>query len=878
MNVIHLPLIITVLLCFLSSIVNLNASAPTRLLCEGRTNPLGIDDAQPRFSWWVQSDEANVVQSAYQIVVMDEAGQLTWNTEKVSSAQSTYIEYGGPKLKASTRYTWKVRTWVDDEEEPSEWSTPAWFEMGLLGQDAWKAKWIGHPPRMTTRSVPPVYLRKVFGIDDAVKRARLYISARGIYEVEFNGEKIGNNVFAPGWTDYASRNQYLTYDVTKHLQTGDNAMGILLADGWHNGFLMWRNAKNWYGQDTSVIAQLMIEDVNGKIHWVKTNDSWLAATGPIIESDFYNGEKYDARAEIDGWSTVEYEVEGWLQPRIEKEPTGKMVAKIVEPVRRQEVIKPISVKRDPNGVWVYDFGQNVVGWIRVKAQADRRSTLTMQFAEMLNADGSLYLENLRNAEATNRYSFKDEEPMEWEPRFTFHGFRYAGLSGIRYPFDLDSVEAVVLHNDISVTGSFECSNPLLNQLQSNILWGQKGNFLEVPTDCPQRDERLGWTGDAQVFVRTATFNMDIDAFFEKWMADMRDAQLENGIVPVIIPRLNNDGASPAWSDAAVICPWVIYERYGNERILADNFELMRRWVDYQIDTSDDYIWPGEKHGSWQGFGDWLAIDAPTPGEAPTPKIQIGTAYFAQVAKLLAKAAEILGKTEKAKYYSETSKKAKEAFVREFVNEDGRLKKETQTGYCLALGFDILPEKMRKTATDALVADIQSRGWHLSTGFVGTGLLMPVLSRMDRNDVAYRILLQESYPGWLYSIKQGATTMWERWNSYSHTDGFGDAGMNSFNHYAYGAVGEWMYSVIGGIDTLEPGYKKILIRPQPGGDITWAKTSLKSPYGMIATDWNLNGSTFELSVEIPPNTTAVIQLPDGQEFEKGSGNHSFAVEI
>ncbi len=848
----------------------LGADAPYNLLCEGKANPMGIDVIQPRFSWWVNEG----LQAGYEIRVTTE-GDVVWESGKVDGDASIWVEYEGKPLNSRRRYEWQVRTW-NEKGAASEWSEPAWFEMGLLEQDEWRADWIGHPERTTLRSVPPVYLRKDFELEGGVKRARLYISARGIFEASLNGERVGEDIFAPGWTDYAKRNQYMSYDVTAMLKDGENAMGIILADGWHNGNLMWQGMKNWYGTDTSILAQLEIQTEAGAQLFICTDGTWKVATGPILESDFYNGEKYDARAEMDGWNQPGFDAKDWLPPRLETTPTGKLVAKVVEPVRRQEILKPVSMHQAPDGEWIYDFGQNLVGWVKITMQGDIRTTATLRYSEMLQADGSLYVENMRSAEVTDRYTFKDEEPVEWEPKFTFHGFRYLGVSGLLGGKGPGTVEAVVLNTDAPMTGEFSCSNPLLNQLQSNIVWGQKGNYLEVPTDCPQRDERLGWTGDAQVFVRTATYNMNVSPFFEKWMTDMRDAQLDNGLVPVIIPRLEEDGSSPAWSDAITICPTVIYERYGNERILRENFEAMKAWTEYQRENSHDLIFP--KQGVWAGFGDWLAVDAPEPGAAPTPKRLIGTAYFAHGAHLVAEAAEVLGLPEEAKRYRALSEEVKAAFLREFVNADGRLKKETQTGYLLALGFDLLPDQWREPAVDILVEDIESRGWHLSTGFVGTGLLMPVLSKAGRNDVAYRVLLQETYPGWLYSIRQGATTMWERWNSYSHEDGFGDAGMNSFNHYAYGAVGEWMYSVIAGIDALKPGFKQILIRPQPGGGLTWAKGMLESPYGVISTNWTLEDGIFELEAVIPPNTSALVELPNGERQNVGPGEFQFRVEL
>lgn len=845
--------------------------APARLLCEGRPNPLGIDSPRPRFSWWVNDPRPNAVQTAFRIEVSS-GGGLKWDSGKRAGAASVDIEYDGPPFVSGERCTWRVKTW-DAEGRESPWSGTAWFETGLLKPAEWQARWIGHPPRFTHRSVPPVYLRRGFPLDAKPVRARLYISARGIFETEINGVRVGDDCFVPGWTDYSKQNQYLTYDVTEALAAGQNVIGIILADGWHNGRLKWgAHRRNWYGKDTSVIARLVVDTAAGTQVSIVTDPSWRAATGPILESDIYNGEKYDSRAELGDWSKPGYDAKDWLEPRVDSTETGRLVAKVIEPVRRQETIKARSVNRAPGGEWVFDFGQNLVGRAKIRMAAADGRTVTLRFAEMLNPDGTLYVANLRTAEAVDRYTFSNDKPVEWEPRFTFHGFRYVGLSGVDGEPKPDWVEAVVLHTDAPSAGDFSCSNELLNRLQANIVWGQKGNYLEVPTDCPQRDERLGWTGDAQVFVRTAAFNMNVSPFFEKWMADMRDAQQPDGQFPHYAPRLDETKSSPAWADAGVICPWVIYQQYGNTRILADNFESMRRWVDYQEQTSQQLIRPDH------GFGDWLAIDAPDAGNAPTPKSLIGTAYFAHTAHILSEAAKVLGRDAEAKHYAGLSQQVKTAFNERFVQPDGRLKKETQTGYLLALGFDLLPEALRPAAVKALIADIESRDWHLSTGFVGTGLLMPVLSKAGRDDVAYRILMQESYPGWLYSIRQGATTMWERWNSYTHQNGFGPVGMNSFNHYAYGAVGEWMYAAIAGIDAAAPGFRKILIHPRPGGGLTWAKGRLDSPYGVIASEWKLTGSRFSLKVTIPPNTTAIIRLPNGETHETGAGARSYEITL
>lgn len=872
MTPLRLPPLLLAFFCLGTTLVTMAAAptpgpgAPTRLRCEGLVNPLGLDAARPRLSWWVNDPRPGARQSAWQVEVTGPAG-VHWDSGRVAGDRSLDLPCGGPDLTPGTRYSWRVRTW-DAAGAVSPWSEAAWFELAVP-PDADGAQWIGHPPRFTNRSTPAVYLRRDFPLDGPVRRARLTISARGLYEAHLNGARVGTDHLAPGWTDFGARNQYLTYDVTAALAAGANALGIILADGWHNGRLKWvGHRRNWYGRDTSVLARLEVETTAGTRHVIVTDGSWRVATGPIVESDLYNGEKYDARAELGDWAQPGYAAADWLEPRIETAPTGRLVAKVMPPVRATEILPARSVTRAPNGEWIFDFGQNLVGWTRLRATAADAQTATLRFAEMLNPDGTLYLANLRSAEAVDRYTFKDAKPVTWEPRFTFHGFRYAGLSGLDAAPAVTALEAVVLHNDLVPTGEFACSDERLNRLQQNIVWGQRGNFLEVPTDCPQRDERLGWTGDAQVFVRTAAFNYDIATFFEKWMADMRDAQQPNGEFPHYAPRLDETRSSAAWADAGVICPWVIYERYGNTRILEENFEAMRRWVDFQEKSSRDLIRPST------GFGDWLAIDAPKPGEAPTPKSLIGTAYFAYTARLVAQAATVLGKTAEAAAYADLADRVRLAFQREFVQPDGRLKKETQTGYLLALGFELLPAAQRPTALAALAADLASRGNHLSTGFVGTGLLLPVLSQSGRTDLAYEVLMKETYPGWLYSIAQGATTMWERWNSYTHADGFGPVGMNSFNHYAYGAVGEWLYAVVAGIDALAPGYQRILIHPRPGGGVTWARGRLDSPYGTISTDWKIEAGKFSLEALVPPNTTALVILPDGTRHEIAAGRHRF----
>ncbi len=494
-------------------------------------------------------------------------------------------------------------------------------------------------------------------------------------------------------------------------------------------------------------------------------------------------------------------------------------------VKRQEVLRPVNIREIPDFVnqrWIFDLGQNMVGWVRLRVRGEKGVTVSIRYAEILNPDGTLYTANLRTARNTDYYTLKGGEEEVWEPHFLFHGFRYVELLGFPGIPTEETVTGIVIHSDIPPTGTFECSDPLINQLQHNIVWGQKGNFVDVPTDCPQRDERLGWTGDAQVFIRTAAFNMNVAGFFTKWTRDLEDAQYPDGAYPAVAPNPSvwsiRDGG-PAWADAGVICPWTIYQCYGDTHLLEAHYASMQRFIEFLSQTSQDGLRCYTGYTGWLGFGDWLALDGSDGREGGTSKELIGTALFAYSSHLLAKIAHILGKGEDAERYDKLSKQVSEAFVKRFVLPDGTLKGGTQTSYVLALQFDLLPQDLRAIAAAELVRNIRQRDNHLSTGFVGTPYLNWVLSEVDHLDTAYALLKQTTWPSWLYSVTQGATTIWERWDGWTHDKGFQDPGMNSFNHYAYGAVGAWMYAVIGGIDLdpEQPGYKHIIMRPNPGVD-------------------------------------------------------------
>lgn len=843
--------------------------AVAALSTEYKVNPVGIDVRQPRFGWQLVSDGRDVVQTAYQIRVAETERALSrrpiWDTGKITSDASVHRVYEGPALQPRKRYYWQVRVW-DGNDRASAWSEPAFWEMGLLGPQDWKAAWIrADIADDPSKPQPSPMLRKTFTVDANVASARAYVSSLGLYEMEINGQRVGDQVFTPGWTSYDTRLQYQTYDITDLLQRGDNAVGAILGDGWYRGNMAWQGNRNVWGDQLALIAQIHITYENGQEQVVITDESWKASTGPILMSDIYEGEIYDARLEKDGWTMAGYDETGWVGVRIIEHPKDILTAPAGPPIRKVEEIQPVAIIHTPEGDTVFDLGQNLVGWVRLEVEGDPGTVVTLRHAEVLDKYGNFYTENLRSADQKVTYTLKGGGVEVYEPHFTFQGFRYVAVEGLPGEPSLDNITGIVIHSDMPRTGHFESSHPLVNQLQHNIVWGQKGNFLDVPTDCPQRDERLGWTGDAQAFARTAAFNFNVAPFFTKWLADLAADQKQNGAIPHVIPDVlthgqKEGGGSAGWADASVIVPWTMYLAYGDRRILEQQYDSMVKWVEYMRGQAGErYLWASGQH-----FGDWLAYSTTRsdyPG-ATTDKDLIATAFFGYSTSLLQRAAEVLGKEEDAKEYAELFSNIQQAFVKEFVTPNGRLASNTQTAYVLALQFDLLPEDMRPQAAERLVEDIRRFGNHLTTGFLGTPYLCHTLSRFGHTDVAYDLLNQETYPSWLYPVKMGATTIWERWDGIKPDSTFQDAGMNSFNHYAYGAIGEWLYSVVAGIDIDpdEPGYKHVLIQPQPGGGFTNARAELSSLYGIIASAWNMEGDQFKLTVTVPPNTHATIRLP------------------
>lgn len=700
-------------------------------------------------------------------------------------------------------------------------------------------------------------MRDEFDVTKPVQSARLYASAQGVYEFSINGERVGDHELAPGFTDYNIRTQYQSYDVTEMLEHGDNAMGVLAGPGWYSGHLAWFGPGQ-YGSNPSVIGQLVVDYEDGSSETFATDSSWKTAASPIVESDLLHGERYDARLEQPGWNTAEFAPAGWLPVEVaDTDASDTLVPQVDPPVRVTGEITPLSVSEPTPGRWVFDLGQNMVGKVRLKLEGTAGQTVKLRHAEVTHADGTIAPENLRSARATDYYTFAEDGEIVYEPRFTFHGFRYVELSGLTEAPTTETVTGLVVNTDGAFTSRFETSDPMVNQLQSNIVWGQRGNWLSIPTDTPARDERLGWTGDINVFASTATFNMDSQTFLVKWMRDLRDAQLDNGAYPEVAPQFCKDpavhsscgGGSTGWADAGITVPWTLWQSYGDTDVIRENYDSMVRYIDFLEAQAPTGIRP--TFGSW---GDWLNLGDPTPADL------LATAFYAQSVNLMSQMADVIGESGDAARYRELFESVRTAYQEKFIAPDGSIAGNSQTAYVSSIAFDLVPAELLTEAGEKLAAAIASRGGHLATGFLGTFNLLPALSAAGQDDVAYQLLLNRTYPSWGFQIDRGATTMWERWDAIREDGSFGDLGMNSFNHFAPGAVGDWMYRTIGGIQQLEPGYKKVRIAPVPGGGMQYAKTAYDSIYGTIASDWKLTDGVRALTVDVPANTTAIVEMP------------------
>lgn len=856
--------------------------------CEYQDNPLGIDALHPRFSWTLRSSTRGTVQEAYQVqVALSEsdmaAGKYIWDTGRTASEQSTQVHYNGPAVRSGARYVWRVKVW-DQAGQESAWSQNCRWEEGLLSRSDWHAHWIipelGQDP---SKEGPAPMLRREFRLAKPIASARLYATARGLYQMEINGRAVSGDCLTPGWTAYDFRYQYQTYDVTDLIATGANAIGAMLGDGWFRGQLTWDKVQNNYGDHVALMAQLVVTYADGTREIIGTDESWRASTGPVLFANIYDGETYDARLEKAGWSSAGFDDSLWAKVRIEDVPASLDAS--APPVRRFEEIRPVRVFRTPSGQVTLDLGQNMVGWMRFKLRAPAGHTVVLKHAEILDKDGNLYFDNLRKARQAVAYTARGARDGEvFEPHFTFQGFRYVQLENWPGEPNLDDFRGVVVHSQLESTGSFSCSDALINQLQHNIVWGQKGNFVDIPSDCPQRDERLGWTGDTQVFSPTACFNFGCALFYSKWLRDLALDQQDDGAVPWVIPNVlshasrKGDSAATGWADSALVVPWTVYRVYGDTAVLERQYASMKAWVEYMRRAAGErYLWTTGDH-----FGDWLAfatIDPSYPG-ATTDKDFLQTAYFAHSVDLLQRAAAVLGRQSESQEYRTLLGKIKAAFVHEYVTSTGRISPNTQTAYALALAFDLLPQEMRRGAADRLAADVRKFG-HLTTGFLGTPVLCHALSGNGHIDEAYLLLNRREYPSWLYPVTRGATTIWERWDGQRPDGTLQDVGMNSFNHYAYGAIGDWLYQDVAGIrlDPEVPAYKRFLVEPQPGGGLTWADASYTSMYGRIRSAWHIREHSLDVDIEVPANASARVCLPraatmpvleSGAPLEKAAG--------
>ncbi len=835
------------------------------LRCEYLTNPVGIDIVNPRLSWIIESTLRGERQTAFEILVASSAEKLAknqgdlWDSGKVESEQTSQLEYKGKPLISGVQCFWKVRIW-DRNGKVADWSKPANWTMGLLDSQDWKAKWIGVNDPSLTEWARPRYMRKSFITSKKVHRATLYATALGLYELHLNGKRVGDQLLAPEWTNYNKRVQYQTYDVNEMLHAGSNVVGAILGNGWYSGgWQKWKQKLSAiYGSEPLFLAQLEIEFTDGARQIIVTDSSWRGIVdGPLQFAGIYEGVTYDAGKEFPGWDTPIFNDSKWsvvTTPQAGKDfKVGNLVAQRGNPIRATQQIKPVSITEPKPGVYVYAFDQNIVGWCRFKFHGRRGETVELQHGEMRNPDGTVFLGNLtvvsKHRIQLDQYTFKGNQEETFEPNFTYHGFQYVEVRGLKKRPSIESLTGVIFHSDCPEVGEFTCSEPLLNRLAKNILWSQRGNYMGVPTDCPQRNERCGYTGDAQFFMRAAVYNMDVSAFFSRWLVDVcEEAQMPDGHFADHAPTFGpGDGPNIGWSDAGIICPYEIYRTYGDTQIIREHYAAMKRNLDWLTRESKDFLFTGKV-----GNGDWLS------NEGGASKEVIGTAYSAFDFQLMAEMADAIGEKEDATKFRDSADKITRAFSKAYINEEGKIKESSQSGYALAFTMGLVPPSLKEKMAEHFTGEVSRFDWHPRTGFIGTPRLLPGLHLAGRDDDAYKILLTKTAPSWLYPVSIGATTIWERWVAWDGKTPQG--GMNSLNHYAFGAVGEYLYRMVGGISEATPGYQKIRIEPVIREGITWAKTSYNSIHGKIGTAWKVNGSKLELNLTIPANTTATVFVP------------------
>lgn len=843
------------------------------LSCDSRFNPVGIDNQNPQLGWILDSFQRGQKQTAYRIIVSSSAQQLgksigdLWDTGKVLHNQTTHIPYMGKKLSSGDDCFWKVKIWDKDDVE-CVWSEPGFWSMGILDVSEWKAEWIGKKRNLENYRLefkgkelflpPSPFLRKEFMLAQKPVRATLYSTALGLYEMRLNGKSVGESCFTPGWTDYKKRIYYQTFDVTGLVAQGENVLGGILADGWHSGYVGFcldqniPNPRNHYGDTPALFCQLELLFADGQKKVIVSDKSWKTTYGPILEADMQMGETYDARQEITGWDLFSKVSTDW-QPVDVFEPTvGKLEAYPSVPVKQTGELIPIALTVPEKDVYVFNMGQNFSGIVRLKVSGKRGQKITLRFGEMLHPDGRLMTENLRCARATDTYILRGDDVEVWQPRFTYHGFQYVEVQGFTEKPGLDAVTGIVLNSATDRTSTFVCSNEMINKLYNNILWTQRANFFEVPTDCPQRDERCGWSGDAQIYARSAAYNADVYSFLKKWFVDLVDAQQPNGEFTDWAPysfAFKKEQAS-GWMDAGIIVPYILYKMYGDTLVIKKFYDSMKKFINFLQNKSSGFLLPANSND----WGDWLAIGKQTSLD------YLASAFYGYDVKLFAEMAKVVGNEKDATKYGLLFESIKRAFADKYLQSNGQISEDTQTAYALALSFGLLPEELNQTAAAHLIDLIEKNGGRLATGFLGVKHLLPVLSEFGYVDQAHRLLTSTTFPSWGYSVVNGATTIWERWNSYTIEDGFNKDGMNSFCHYAFGSVCEWMFSTMAGIDALEPGFKSILLKPQPWNGINFVKASYRSVHGEIKSSWRIEQNMVHVSVKVPMNTTAEILIP------------------
>ncbi len=850
---------------------------PVGLRTEYLEAPRGINTHIPRLSWRITGDGHDRRQTAYQIHVatdpkaLKSGSGLLWDSGKIVAELAPAVRYGGPALADGQTAHWMVRVW-DEDDTVSAWSKITFWQHGI-DKSVWEsAAWIAFPTPKDAgeMSHPVAMVRHGFAIPKVVTSATLYASALGLYQIHINGQIVGDRVLTPGWTDYNHRAMYQAYDVKMLLTKGQNVIAGMIGDGWYCGYLGFEGNFSRYGDFPALRCRLDITYSDGSSATITSNPSWKGQTGHIRAADFYMGATIDYTKMPHGWDTVAYDDRGW-KPVQTASFHGEMSPDTSPPLRIIETLPAVRITQPASKVYIVDFGQIYAGVMHLKVHGTKGQKIVMRYGEILNPDGTLHTINLRAAKQTDTFIL-DGETRWLDPTFTYKGFRYVEISGLdKAPKPADIV-GCVMHVDAPLTGDFKCSDPLLNQLWKNIRWGQRGNFMSVPTDCPQRDERLGWTGDMQIYVRTGIYQMDCAAYLTKWMRDVRDGQHESGAFPDVAPRIvvQAEGA-PAWGDCGVVVPWTLWRMYGDTEFIEENYAAMERWMQFLYDTNPNLR---RMHRRGNDYGDWVAMDSHTARDL------IGTAYWAHDATLLAQMAAATGRDNDAKKYQKLAADVRAAFIAAHVSPEGavvgditqihphlvhlnmQLNGETQTNYALAINLDLLPAEMIAYATDRLVRDIIRRGTHLSTGFVGTMHLLPALSKGGALATAYRLLRQQSFPSWLYPVTQGATTMWERWDSYHHEFGLQTPTMNSFNHFAYGCVGDWMMRTVVGIcdHPDRPGFRHAQIAPQPGGGLTTARGSYQSQFGTYKSAWKHKGSLLQLDVSIPAGCHADVHIP------------------